>query len=83
MTKNGKKQLQIILKMGHLNMKTTVSLVLLLLLFSCQNMSSEDIYGKYSPISYKNSFDTLTINKDGIYNRRVYDKKEEIIELQF
>jgi hypothetical protein len=46
-------------------------------------MSSEDIYGKYSPISYKNSFDTLTINKDGIYNRRVYDKKEEIIELQF
>lgn len=52
-------------------------LVLLLLLFSCQNISSEDIYGKYSPISYKNSFDTLTINKDGTYNRRVYDRKKK------
>ncbi len=56
---------------------TSLILVLLLLLFSCQNISSEDIYGKYSPISYKNSFDTLTINKDGIYNRRVYDKKKK------
>lgn len=56
---------------------TSLILVLLLLLFSCQNISSEDIYGKYSPISYKNSFYTLTINKDGIYNRRVYDKKKK------
>lgn len=55
---------------------TSLILVLLLLLFSCQNISSEDIYGKYSPISYKNSFDTLTINKDGTYNRRVYDRKK-------
>ncbi len=56
---------------------TSLILVLLLLLFSCQNMSSEDIYGKYSPISYRNSFDTLTINKDGTYNRRIYDKNKK------
>lgn len=58
-------------------MKTIIGLILLLLLFSCQNISHNDVYGKYSPISYKNSFDTLTINKDGTYNRRVYDKKKK------
>lgn len=56
---------------------TSLILVLPLLLFSCQNISNEDIYGKYSPISYKNSFDTLTINKDGTYNRRIYDKNKK------
>ncbi|MDN3693160.1 hypothetical protein QWZ06_13130 [Chryseobacterium tructae] len=56
-------------------MKKSISLILLLLLFSCQNISNEDIYGKYSPISYKNTYDTLTINKDGVYNRVIYNIK--------
>ncbi len=56
-------------------MKTIISLTLLLLLFSCQKISDKDIYGKYSPILYKNTYDTLTIYKGGIYSRRVYDKK--------
>jgi hypothetical protein len=56
-------------------MKKSISLILLPFLFSCQNISNEDIYGKYSPISYKNTYDTLTINKDGVYNRVIYNIK--------
>ncbi|KMQ67788.1 hypothetical protein ACM39_10565 [Chryseobacterium sp. FH2] len=58
-------------------MKTVISLILLPLLFSCQNISDEDIYGKYSPILYRNTYDTLTIHKNGIYNRVIYNKKGE------
>lgn len=71
-------KLMIILKMvGHLNlmnMKTVVTLILLPFLFSCQNISDNDIYGKYSPISYQNTYDTLTIHRDGLYTRIIYDK---------
>ncbi|ATN04853.1 hypothetical protein EGY07_12255 [Chryseobacterium indologenes] len=56
-------------------MKKSISLILLPFLFSCQNISNEDIYGKYSPISYKNTCDTLTINRDGVYNRVIYNIK--------
>ncbi len=56
-------------------MKKSISLILLPFLFSCQNISNEDICGKYSPISYKNTYDTLTINKDGVYNRVIYNIK--------
>lgn len=56
-------------------MKKSISLILLPLLFSCQNISSEDMYGKYSPISYKNTYDTLTIHRDGVYNRVIYNRE--------
>lgn len=58
-----------------MSIKTVISLILLPLIFSCQNISDEDIYGKYSPISYRNTYDTLTIHKNGIYNRMVYNKR--------
>lgn len=59
-------------------MKTIISFIFLLqLLFSCQNISRNDMYGKYSPISYNNTYDTLTINNDGTYNRVIYDKKKK------
>ncbi|WP_223601696.1 hypothetical protein [Chryseobacterium sp. GVT01B] len=56
-------------------MKKSISLILLPLLFSCQNISSEDVYGKYSPVSYKNTYDTLTIHRDGVYNRVIYNRE--------
>lgn len=55
-------------------MKSFFCLILLTVLFSCQNIGENDIYGKYVPISYVNTFDTLTIYKNGKCNRVVYDK---------
>jgi hypothetical protein len=47
---------------------------LLPLLISCHNISDKDIYGKYSPVSYKITYDTLTIRRDEYYNRVIFDK---------
>ena len=55
-------------------MKIFVLIILVFCLFACQNISENNIYGKYSPISYKNTFDTITIKRGGIYDRVVYDK---------
>lgn len=73
MIKTCKKPPQTILKMALHNMKRVISLILLPLLFSCQKISDEDIYGKYSPVSYKNTYDTLTIHRGGVYNRVIYN----------
>ncbi|WP_144283140.1 hypothetical protein [Chryseobacterium echinoideorum] len=49
---------------------------LFLFIMSCQGINQNDVYGKYSPMSYKNTFDTLIIKKEGKYRRVVYDKME-------
>lgn len=48
-------------------------LIFLYLNFSCQ-INPEKAYGKYVPVSYKNTYDTITIEKNGSYKRCVYDK---------
>lgn len=47
---------------------------LFLVIMSCQGINQNEVYGKYSPMSYKNTFDTLIIKKEGKYRRVVYDK---------
>ncbi len=49
---------------------------LFLFIISCQGIDQNEVYGKYSPVSYKNTFDTLIIKKEGKYRRVVYDKKK-------
>lgn len=56
-------------------MKAIVSLIILPLLFSCQTISDNEVHGKYAPISYKNTYDTLIIHKNGIYSRVIYNRK--------
>ena len=49
---------------------------LFLFIISCQGIDQNEVYGKYSPVSYKNTFDTLIIKKEGKYRRVIYDKKK-------
>lgn len=55
-------------------------LFFMLLICSCvNNFSEEDIIGTYTPIGYKNCYDTIQIKKTGIYHRKVYDKKKKLL----
>lgn len=45
-----------------------------LLFISCKRIDQNEVYGKYYPVSYKNTFDTIIIKKEGKYRRVVYDK---------
>jgi hypothetical protein len=47
---------------------------LFLLFISCKGIDENEVYGKYYPVSYKNTFDTIIIKKEGKYRRVVYDK---------
>ncbi len=50
---------------------------LFLFFISCQGIDQNEVYGKYSPVSYKNTFDTIIIRKEGKYKRVVYDKEKK------
>lgn len=68
MTKKGRR-----LKIQLRSLKLFYSLILLYLNFSCQ-IDPEKVYGKYVPDSYKNTYDTITIETNGSYKRVIYDK---------
>jgi hypothetical protein len=42
-----------------------------IVLFSC--IKEQDLKGTYVPVNYKNNFDTIRLEDDGIYSRKVYD----------
>lgn len=39
--------------------------------FSC--IKEKDLTGTYVPVNYKNNFDTINLEDNGIYSRKVYD----------
>lgn len=69
--------------MVHLKIKrmkiTSLMIIVLTFLVSCQTVNENDIYGKYSPISYHNTYDTLSINQNNTYSRKVYDKRKKLL----
>lgn len=57
-----------------------IYLTLLLLLTSCLNsFKKEEVLGIYSPVDYKNCFDTIQIIENGTYFRKVYDIQKKIV----
>lgn len=54
-----------------------ISILISIILISCKN--EVNFCGYYTPISYKNNFDTLHLQKDGIFTRKVYDKDEKLL----
>lgn len=73
MTKNQKKLLKITSKMEFHSIRLFFYLIFLYLNFSCQT-NTDKVYGKYVPTLYKNTYDTITIERNGSYKRYVYDK---------
>ena len=56
---------------------------LFLLFISCKGIDENEVYGKYYPVSYNNTFDTIIIKKEGKYRRVVYDKmKRKLLDYE-
>ena len=61
-------------------MRVLYYLLGLFLLSSCFKVKEEkDLYGYYTPLDYENSFDTILLKPQFIYNRKVYDKERNIV----
>lgn len=61
-------------------MKRISPLFIVLLLTSCiEHFEEREIYGYYTPIDYKNSFDTIQLLPDGVYHRKVYDRNKKLL----
>lgn len=61
-------------------MKILNAFFILILLSSCdERFEEKEVYGYYAPIDYKNSFDTIQLQPDGLYHRKVYDKNHKLI----
>jgi len=51
-----------------------------MLLTSCDGFFTEkEVYGAYSPVDYKNNFDTIQLMPHNIYRRKVYDKNKKLL----
>lgn len=59
-------------------MKQVVTFVLLISIISCMP-SKQEVVGKYVAQNYKNTFDTILILDGGLYERKVYDRKNELV----
>jgi hypothetical protein len=52
----------------------------LVVLTSCSFFTNEtSLYGKYVPVNYKVTFDTLVLKQNQIYSRKIYDKDKKIV----
>lgn len=45
---------------------------------SC-SFSESQMIGTYTPIDYKNTFDTIWLSSDNLYERRVYDSRNKLV----
>lgn len=51
-----------------------------MMFFSCEDtFKQEQVIGKYVPIGYKNTFDTIWIKADSMYLRKVYDRNNRLV----
>lgn len=61
-------------------MKRLLILFLFSMLLSCdEHFEKEKLYGYYSPINYKNTFDTIQLKPQGLYHRKLYDKNNQLV----
>lgn len=61
-------------------MKVIYVLFLILLFSSCvEHFEEKEVYGYYTPVCYKNNFDTVWLKPDGIYHRKVYDRNKKLL----
>ena len=61
-------------------MKSLLITFLLISLSSCDDsFEIEELYGYYTPLDYKNTFDTIYLAVNGIYERKVYDKNKKLL----
>jgi len=61
-------------------MKMIKNLFILLLFSSCvEHFEEKEVYGYYTPVDYKNNFDTIQLEPHGIYHRKVYDKNRKLL----
>jgi hypothetical protein len=61
-------------------MKLVYLLFSLLLLSSCvDRFTEQEVLGVYTPVDYKNCFDTIRLKKNGVYHRKVYDIKKHLL----
>jgi hypothetical protein len=61
-------------------MKKCIILVIVILhIISCDLFLKEkEIYGYYTGLNYKNTYDTIHLCSGGVYYRRVYDKNKKL-----
>lgn len=61
-------------------MKIIYVLLLLGLLVSCdEHFEEKEVYGYYTPVDYKNNFDTIQLQSQGVYYRKVYDMNKKLL----
>jgi len=61
-------------------MKMISPLFILLLFTSCvEHFEEKEVYGYYTPVDYKNNFDTLQLQPEGVYHRKVYDINRKLL----
>jgi hypothetical protein len=59
-------------------MKILNLILLIPFLTSCARIhESSDLYGRYAPVGYKNTFDTIELKADNLYNRKIYSKENK------
>lgn len=52
----------------------------LILFSSCvEHFEEKEVCGYYTPVDYKNNFDTLQLQPQGVYHRKVYDKNKKLL----
>lgn len=46
---------------------------------SCRNYTEKNLIGVYTPMDYKNNFDTIDLKAHNKYHRKVYDKNKKLV----
>jgi len=50
------------------------------LFLSCdEHFETKDLYGYYTSVNYRNTFDTLRFLPDGVYQRKIYNQSKKIV----
>lgn len=61
-------------------MKILKAIFILLLFPSCvEHFEEKEVYGYYTPVDYKNNFDTIQLQPESVYHRKVYDKNKKLL----
>lgn len=61
-------------------MKVIIISFFILLFYSCSDtINKNELIGRYTPICFKNNYDTLTLINSYSYHRKVYDKNKKLV----
>ncbi len=41
--------------------------------------NEQELIGIYTPVNYKNTFDTIQLHTNNVYHRRVYDRNKKLV----